>query len=53
MDCYYTGVNIAQPTVDEQLARIRRGAAEIIVDAELRAKLERSRRTAAPPRKTI
>jgi len=48
MDCYYTGVNIAQPTVDEQLARIRRGAAEIVVDAELRAKLERSRRTAAP-----
>ena len=48
MDCYYTGVNNAQPPVDEQLARIRRGAAEIIVDAELRAKLERSRRTAAP-----
>jgi tyrosyl-tRNA synthetase len=48
MDCYYTGVNIAQPTVDEQLARIRRGAAEIIVEAELRAKLERSRRTATP-----
>jgi len=48
MDCYYTGVNIAQPTVDEQLARIRRGAAEIVVDAELRAKLERSRRTAEP-----
>ncbi len=48
MDCYYTGVNIAQPTVDEQLARIRRGAAEIIVDVELRAKLERSRRTATP-----
>ena len=34
--------------MDEQLARIRRGAAEIIVDAELRAKLERARRTAAP-----
>ena len=48
MDCYYTGVNIARPTVDEQLARIRRGAAEIIVDAELRAKLERSRRTDTP-----
>ena len=48
MDCYYTGVNNAQPTVDEQLARIRRGAAEIIVDAELRVKLERSRRTATP-----
>jgi tyrosyl-tRNA synthetase len=41
-------VNIARPTVDEQLARIRRGAAEIIVDAELRTKLERSRQTAAP-----
>ena len=48
MDCYYTGVNIAQPTVDEQLARIRRGTAEIVVEAELRAKLERSRRTAEP-----
>jgi tyrosyl-tRNA synthetase len=48
MDCYYTGVNIARPTVDEQLARIRRGAAEIIVDAELRTKLERSRQSAAP-----
>jgi tyrosyl-tRNA synthetase len=48
IDCYYTGVNIARPTVDEQLARIRRGAAEIIVDAELRTKLERSRQTAAP-----
>ena len=34
--------------MDEQLARIRRGAAEIIVDAELRTKLERSRQTAAP-----
>ena len=48
MDCYYTGVNFARPTVDEQLARIRRGAAEIVVEAELRAKLERSRRTAEP-----
>jgi tyrosyl-tRNA synthetase len=48
MDCYYTGVNIARPAVDEQLARIRRGAAEIIVDAELRTKLERSRQTTAP-----
>ena len=34
--------------MDEQLARIRRGAAEIIVDAELRTKLERSRQTAVP-----
>ncbi|HEX9746931.1 MAG TPA: tyrosine--tRNA ligase [Methylomirabilota bacterium] len=41
-------MNIARPTVDEQLARIRRGAAEIVVEAELRAKLERSRRTAEP-----
>ena len=48
MDCYYTGVNIARPTVDEQLTRILRGAAEIVVDAELRAKLERARRTATP-----
>ena len=48
MDCYYTGVNTAQPAVDEQLARIRRGAAEIVVDAELRVKLERSRRTGEP-----
>ncbi|HEY7433919.1 MAG TPA: tyrosine--tRNA ligase [Methylomirabilota bacterium] len=29
--------------MDEQLARIRRGAAEIIVESELRAKLERGR----------
>ena len=48
IDCYYTGVNIAQLPVDQQLARIRRGAAEIVVDAELRAKLERSRRTGDP-----
>jgi tyrosyl-tRNA synthetase len=41
-------VKIAELPVDEQLARIRRGAAEIIVDAELRAKLERSRRTGDP-----
>ena len=47
MDCYYTGVNTA-PTADQQLARIRRGAAEIVVEAELRAKLERSRRTGTP-----
>jgi len=47
MDCYYTGVNTTRPTVDEQLIRIRRGAAEIVVEAELRAKLERSRRTGA------
>jgi tyrosyl-tRNA synthetase len=34
--------------VDEQLARIRRGAAEIVVEAELRAKLERARATGVP-----
>jgi tyrosyl-tRNA synthetase len=38
------------PSVDQQLARIRRGAAEIIVDTELRAKLERSVKTATPLR---
>ena len=48
MDCYYTGVNTARPSADQQLARIRRGAAEIIVEAELRAKLERSVETATP-----
>ncbi len=63
MDCYYTGVNaprtaatsdasmaLAIPTltVDQQLVRIRRGAAEIIAEPELRAKLERSLRTASP-----
>jgi tyrosyl-tRNA synthetase len=47
MDCYYTGVNTALDA-DQQLARIRRGAAEIVVEAELRAKLERSRRTGTP-----
>jgi tyrosyl-tRNA synthetase len=47
MDCYYTGVHTA-PTADQQLARIRRGAAEIVVEAELRAKLERSLRTGTP-----
>jgi len=47
MDCYYTGVKIS-PSVDQQLARIRRGAAEIIVDTELGAKIERSVKTATP-----
>jgi tyrosyl-tRNA synthetase len=47
MDCYYTGVNRA-PTADQQLARVRRGAAEIVVEAELRAKLERSLRSGTP-----
>ena len=49
MDCYYTGVKIPA-SVDQQLARIRRGAAEIIVETELRAKLERSLKTATPLR---
>ncbi|HEX7787588.1 MAG TPA: tyrosine--tRNA ligase [Methylomirabilota bacterium] len=48
MDCYYTGVNTQARTVDQQLARIRRGAADIIVDTELRAKLERSLKSATP-----
>ena len=43
MDCYYTGVNTARLTADQQLARLRRGAAEIIVESELRAKLERGK----------
>ena len=47
MDCYYTGVNRV-PTADQQLARVRRGAAEIVVEAELRAKLERSLRSGTP-----
>ncbi|MGH7397582.1 MAG: tyrosine--tRNA ligase [Candidatus Rokuibacteriota bacterium] len=41
-------MNTARPSADQQLARIRRGAAEIVVEAELRAKLERSARTATP-----
>ena len=36
------------PSADQQLARIRRGAAEIVVESELRAKLERSLRTSTP-----
>src|SRR5712691_5810301 len=63
MDCYYTDVNPTSraaipivssaspaPTlpVDEQMARLRRGAAEIIVEGELRAKLERSVKAATP-----
>jgi tyrosyl-tRNA synthetase len=36
------------PPVDEQLARIRRGAAEIVVETELRAKLERARAARTP-----
>jgi tyrosyl-tRNA synthetase len=48
MDCYYTGVNTGRLTADQQLARLRRGAAEIIVEAELRVKLERAAKTGAP-----
>jgi tyrosyl-tRNA synthetase len=36
--------------VAEQLARIRRGVAEVVVEAELRAKLERARATGVPLR---
>jgi tyrosyl-tRNA synthetase len=36
------------PAAAEQLRVIRRGAAEVIVEAELRAKLERSRRSNTP-----
>src|SRR6266540_5354572 len=48
MDCYYTHVSATRPSIDVQMARIRRGAAEIVVEAELRSKLERSVRTGIP-----
>jgi len=48
MDCYYTHVSATRPSIDAQMARIRRGAAEIVVEAELRAKIERSERTGSP-----
>jgi tyrosyl-tRNA synthetase len=35
-------VSATRPSIDDQMARIRRGAAEIVVETELRAKLERS-----------
>jgi tyrosyl-tRNA synthetase len=41
-------VSATRPSIDAQLARIRRGTAEIIVEAELREKLERSLRTGTP-----
>jgi tyrosyl-tRNA synthetase len=41
-------VNPAHPSVDDQLTRIRRGAADIVVESELRAKVERSLRTGHP-----
>ena len=40
MDCYYTHVHPTGPSIEVQLARIRRGAADIVVEAELRAKLD-------------
>ena len=43
-----TGVSF--PPVDEQLGVLRRGAADVIVESELRAKLERSRARSAPLR---
>ena len=46
--CYYTGVSATGPSISEQLGRIRRGASEIIVEAELRAKLERSLKARVP-----
>ncbi len=48
MDCYYTHVSETRPSIDVQMARIRRGAAEIVVETELRGKLERSARTESP-----
>jgi tyrosyl-tRNA synthetase len=48
MDCYYTHVSATRLSIDAQMARIRRGAAEIVLEAELRAKLERSERTGNP-----
>ncbi|MGH2668739.1 MAG: tyrosine--tRNA ligase, partial [bacterium] len=39
---------VAFPPVDEQLRILRRGAADIIVEAELRQKLERARATGRP-----
>ncbi|HEY7868480.1 MAG TPA: tyrosine--tRNA ligase, partial [Methylomirabilota bacterium] len=36
-------MDTSRPTTDQQLARIRRGAAEIIAETELRAKLERGK----------
>jgi tyrosyl-tRNA synthetase len=48
MDCYYTHVSATRPSIDAQMVRIRRGAAEIVVEAELRAKLERSARSGSP-----
>ena len=46
---YYTGVSAARfPPISEQMARIRRGTADIIVESELQAKLARSRERGEP-----
>src|ERR1700682_2895955 len=50
MDCYYPHVSATRSSIDAQMARIRRGAAEIVLEAELRAKLERSSLTGTPPK---
>src|ERR1700730_15033281 len=52
MDCYYTGVNTA-PTADQQLARIRRGAAEIVVAAQVRRKLAGAWRPGTPLKRKL
>ncbi|HYN23376.1 MAG TPA: tyrosine--tRNA ligase, partial [Thermoanaerobaculia bacterium] len=41
-------MSATRPSIGAQMARIRRGAAEIVVEAELRAKLERSEQTGSP-----
>ena len=46
--CYYTHVTATRPPIAAQMARIRRGAADIVVEAELHTKLERSLRTGNP-----
>ncbi|HTY77246.1 MAG TPA: tyrosine--tRNA ligase [Candidatus Bathyarchaeia archaeon] len=48
MDCYYTHVHPSGPSLEIQLARIRRGAADIVVEAELRTKLQRAAATGRP-----
>ncbi len=45
--CYNPPAMASSPPVDEQLARIRLGAAAIVSEADLRAKLERARRAGA------
>src|SRR5262249_30204090 len=43
-----TRVAQAFPPVDEQLALLKRGAVDLVDEAQLRGKLERSRKTGAP-----